>query len=116
MTFAEYRVAVNRTWKVSETPLTHWEKELVFAETGLSGETGEVSELIKKGVFHGMPELLDREKFKKELGDALYYITKIADLFNLSLEEVAEANNRKLEARYPKGFVPGGGIREGEAA
>lgn len=116
MTWDDYQNGVQRTWNVDPRPLTQWEKELAFAETGLSGETGEVSEMIKKGIFHGQPEMLDATKMKKELGDALYYLTEIATLFGIRLQEVAEANNRKLLARYPNGFVPGGGNREGEAA
>ena len=117
MTWDEYQAGVKRTWNVDPRPLTQWEKELVFAEAGMSGETGEISEAVKKGIFHGQPELLDDvEKIKKEIGDALYYLTIIADLFGMRLQDVAIANNRKLRARYPDGFVPGGGIREGEGA
>ena len=116
MTFDDYQTGVLRTWSPDITPLTQWEKEVVFAETGLSGETGEVSELVKKGIFHGQGELLDPEKLKKELGDVLYYVVALANLFNLTLDEIATANNRKLQVRYPDGFVKGGGIREGEGA
>jgi NTP pyrophosphatase (non-canonical NTP hydrolase) len=113
--FNDYQKGVLRTWNpdVNITPLAI---EMLFAETGLSGETGEISELLKKGIFHGQVELLDREKMKKELGDVLYYLNIIAHLFDIPFEEVAEANNRKLLARYPEGFVKGGGIREGEGA
>jgi NTP pyrophosphatase (non-canonical NTP hydrolase) len=114
MNFAEFQAGVRRTWKVEETALTQWQKEVVFCETGVSGETGELSEMIKKGIFHGIPELLDPQKVKKELGDILYYATMMADLFGLTIEEVAEANQAKLRARYPDGFVKGGGIRTGE--
>lgn len=116
MDFHEYQAGVNRTWKVEETPLTQWQKEVIFCETGISGETGELSEMIKKGIFHGLPELLDPAKVKKELGDIQYYVTKMADLFGLTLEDVCATNNAKLRARYPDGFVKGGGIRVGEGA
>jgi len=115
VTFNDYQEGVLRTWS-PDTNITSFAIELLFAETGLSGESGEVSDLLKKGIFHGLPELLDREKMKKELGDVLYYLNVIAHLFDIPFEEVAEANNAKLLVRYPDGFVPGGGIRQGEGA
>lgn len=115
MTFNDYQQGVLRTWS-PDTNLTPWQIECLFAETGLSGETGEISELLKKGIFHGQPEMLDSEKVKKELGDVLYYLNVIAHLFNIPFEEVAAANNAKLLARYPEGFVKGGGKRTGEGA
>lgn len=116
MNFAEYQNGVRRTWKVEDTDLTQWQKEVVFCETGISGESGELSEMIKKGIFHGQPELLDPAKVQKELGDLLYYVTQMATLFGLLIEDVARVNNLKLQARYPDGFVKGGGIRTGEGA
>lgn len=115
MTFGEFQTGVNRTWQVN-VEAGQWEKEVLLAELGISGESGEVSELIKKGVFHKVPGLLTPEKMAKELGDLLYYTAKMADLFGLDLEEIAVMNQDKLKARYPNGFVPGGGIRTGEGS
>jgi NTP pyrophosphatase (non-canonical NTP hydrolase) len=115
MNFNEYQQAALRTWN-PDLNLTPWQIECLFAETGISGETGEISELLKKGIFHGQTELLDKAKMKKELGDVLYYLNIIAHLFGIPFEEVAEANNAKLLARYPEGFVKGGGNRIGEGA
>jgi NTP pyrophosphatase (non-canonical NTP hydrolase) len=69
---------------------------------GIAGEAGEVSDLLKKHVFHG--HSVEREDVKKELGDVLWYVSQIATEFNISLEIVAEANIEKLKKRYPKGF------------
>jgi len=82
---------------------------LLNAALGLAGEVGEVIELIKKERFHGVRA--ETSKLQKELGDALFYLTWVANLNGLSLVEVAEANIRKLRERYPDGFVTGGGIR-----
>lgn len=76
---------------------------------GLAGEVGEVVELIKKDRFQAQP--LDPAKLCLELGDVLWYLTDLAHQYGLSLADVAEANSRKLRARYPDGFVPGGGVR-----
>jgi NTP pyrophosphatase (non-canonical NTP hydrolase) len=116
MTFEEYQKGVLRTWSPDTASITPWGIECAFVEMGLSGETGEISEMLKKGIFHGQPEMLDRDKMKKELGDVYYYLNVIAHLFDIPFEEVAEANTAKLLARYPDGFVKGGGIRVGEGA
>jgi NTP pyrophosphatase (non-canonical NTP hydrolase) len=116
MDFKTYQDGVIRTWRGDNPTLTRQQVMILFAQIGLSGETGELAEMIKKGIFHGQPELLDVEKVKKELGDILWYTTAMAHNFGLTLEDVAEANNRKLAARYPEGFVAGGGVRTGEGA
>jgi NTP pyrophosphatase (non-canonical NTP hydrolase) len=71
---------------------------------GLAGEAGEVTDLLKKWVFHSHP--LDRMELKKELGDVLHYLAGLCTLHHFTLEEVATANIEKLMKRYPKGFDP----------
>ena len=75
---------------------------LVLGALGLCGEAGEVAEPIKKHLYHGKP--LDREKLLNELGDVLWYVNYTARALGFSLAQVADANNRKLRARYPQGF------------
>ncbi|MEK9698038.1 MAG: MazG nucleotide pyrophosphohydrolase domain-containing protein [Candidatus Poseidoniales archaeon] len=55
--------------------------------------------------------MLDKDDAKKELGDVLYYVAMAATNLNIDLESVAEENVRKLRARYPDGFIEGGGRR-----
>ncbi len=84
-------------------------KNSVLGSLGLAGEVGEYIEIIKKDVFHDVKP--DREKVKKELGDVLWYLVYSADAWDMSIEEIALENVKKLRARYPAGFTPGGGIR-----
>ncbi len=69
---------------------------------GLSGETGEVVDAIKKVLFHGK-ERNDQE-IKKELGDVLWYVALIAESLGYSMDEIMEQNIDKLKKRYPEGF------------
>ena len=78
------------------------EKILTGAALGLTGESGEVAEMIKKTYYHGHP--LDREAISQELGDVLWYVAVMADGLGLSLEQIAAQNINKLKARYPEGF------------
>ena len=69
---------------------------------GLSGEAGEVTDYIKKVLYHG--HKLDKSVLCKELGDVMWYIAALADAAGLTLEKVARVNIDKLRARYPDGF------------
>jgi|DEB19_MinimDraft_3_1074340.scaffolds.fasta_scaffold261375_1 NTP pyrophosphatase (non-canonical NTP hydrolase) len=70
---------------------------LVHACMGLSGETGELIDLLKKHIFYGRP--LDQEALLSELGDVLHYYMRIADLCHFSLPTIMEYHKVKLMAR-----------------
>lgn len=76
--------------------------ELPNYTLGLVCEAGEFGDHIKKHVYHGHP--LDKTYCKQELGDVLWYLANICNVLGLDLNEVAYANLKKLEARYPHGF------------
>lgn len=69
---------------------------------GLSGEAGELNDLVKKWIFHKKP--LDREHMKKEIGDVCWYIADICHSMGFDLGEIFQMNIDKLKARYPEGF------------
>ena len=77
---------------------------LLTAGIGLSGESGEFNELVKKIVFHGKE--YNEENIihlKKELGDVIWYWTQACLALNVDPNEIISANVAKLEARYPGG-------------
>jgi NTP pyrophosphatase (non-canonical NTP hydrolase) len=78
------------------------ESELIHAALGLSGESGEVVDIIKKHVAYGKD--LDRCKLVLELGDLFHYMVRIMDLTGVTLDEVRDGNLAKLRARYPNGY------------
>lgn len=69
---------------------------------GISGESGELTDMLKKHVFHG--HSLDETKVAKEIGDVMWYASNIASLLGLTLNDIAAMNVKKLEERYPNGF------------
>src|SRR5215472_13479886 len=73
---------------------------------GLSGEVGEVADLLKKHLYHRNGKPLDVNRLKDELGDVLWYFVVLLDTVDLSLEEVMAANTQKNERRHPHGFQP----------
>lgn len=76
--------------------------EILNASLGLSGEVGELNDLLKKWIFHS--KSIDREHIKKEIGDIMWYIALMADAFGFELDSIMITNIEKLEARYPEGF------------
>ena len=77
---------------------------LLTGALGLSSETGEFNEIVKKMLFQGKPLTEDNLfHMKRELGDIMWYWTNTCRALNLDPNEVVAENVRKLEARYPGG-------------
>ena len=96
MTLNEYQQLSRRTLPTG-TPMG-----LANYAMGLTGESGEVVDHIKKHVFHG--HKLDKAETMNELGDTLHYLSGIASMIGCSLEDIAVMNIEKLKRRYPNGF------------
>lgn len=77
---------------------------------GLAGEAGELIDLIKKDIFMGVSAT--QADLESEAGDVLWYLSNLCYVLEIDLQRVAENNIKKLRARYPNGWVPGGGVRE----
>jgi NTP pyrophosphatase (non-canonical NTP hydrolase) len=86
-------------------------KNFVYPTLGLCGETGEVSEKVKKILRdkEGVLKKKDREELKKELGDVLWYLANLASELGLSLEEIALGDISKLSSREKRGKLQGEG-------
>lgn len=79
------------------------QKDLILnASLGLSGEVGEVNDIIKKYMYHG--HKLDddtKEKIILELGDVCWYVALMAwAIDKTKFEDVLNKNIEKLEKRY----------------
>lgn len=75
---------------------------LLNAILGLSGEVGEVADLVKKNKFQGHD--LNKEDLLNELGDIAWYLAEAATALEVDLEVILQMNIDKLKARYPGGF------------
>lgn len=93
-----YQALANRTINKD-----HSTKSLITdAALGLPGESGEVSDLVKKYLHQG--HTLNVDKVIEEMGDVMWYLAEMAYALGTSLSVVGERNIAKLEARYPDGF------------
>ena len=81
------------------------ENLLLQGVMGMSGESGEALDIVKKIMFQGH-ELNEatKEHLIRELGDVLWYVATTAEALNVPLETVMQVNVDKLRARYPMAF------------
>jgi hypothetical protein len=69
---------------------------------GLSSETGEFNEIVKKIIFQGKSLTSDNIfHMKRELGDILWYWINACRALDLDPNEVMKENIEKLKSRYP---------------
>ena len=79
-------------------------ERLLTASVGLSAESGEFMEIVKKMVFQGKPYNDDnREHLIIELGDVMWYVMQACMALDVSIEDVVAGNVEKLKKRYPGG-------------
>lgn len=78
---------------------------------GLSGESGEITEKVKKIYWHkdGIETAEDRREIMKELSDVLWYLNTLSIYLGGSLEEVAQINIEKLTSRAKRDVLKGNG-------
>lgn len=97
MNFDRYQELAQRTSNTINV-----NSKLLNGSLGLSGETGEVLDMIKKHLYQG--HTLSNKELELELGDVLWYIAEIATARGLKMSNIAHKNIEKLEFRYPEGF------------
>lgn len=79
-------------------------ERIMTAAIGISAESGEFMEIVKKMVFQGKP--WNEENIfhiKRELSDIIFYLQTACLALNISLDDVIKENIAKLESRYPGG-------------
>ena len=79
-------------------------ERLLTAAVGMSAESGEFTEVVKKMIFQGKP--VNDENIihlKRELGDVMWYVAQACMALDTDFNEIIEMNVDKLKARYPGG-------------
>ncbi|MCD6270211.1 nucleoside triphosphate pyrophosphohydrolase family protein [bacterium] len=106
MTFKEYQKLSKETAIYPNVG-----NNFIYPTLGLCGESGEISEKIKKVLRDKKGEISsnDRIELSKELGDVLWYLAQIATELDLSLEQIAKENLEKLMSRKKRGVLGGSG-------
>ncbi|MBT7610862.1 MAG: nucleoside triphosphate pyrophosphohydrolase family protein [Bacteriovoracaceae bacterium] len=78
-------------------------KRLLHAGIGLSTESGEFLDALKKHIFYGKE--LDRVNLAEEIGDIFWYLAIASDELKIDFESVMNKNIKKLKARYGEKFT-----------
>jgi len=74
------------------------------AAAGLSAESGEFAEIVKKLKFQGKPwNDANKEHLVKELGDIMWYAAQACLALDVTMDHVLYVNSLKLAARYSEG-------------
>ena len=77
---------------------------LLTAALGLSAESGEFTEVIKKIILQGIPYNEENVfHLKRELGDICWYLAQACMALDTTFDEIIAMNVEKLKARYPGG-------------
>ena len=77
---------------------------LITAAFGLTAESGEFTEVVKKIILQGKPYNEENVfHMKRELGDICWYLAQACMALDTSFDEIMEMNVDKLKARYPGG-------------
>lgn len=85
----------------------------LYYTLGMCGEAGETAEKIKK-LLRNKKGKIDAEfieDIKGELGDQLWYISRLAHFFGLKMSEVTSYNIKKLKSRKERNVIKSKGDR-----
>lgn len=101
MTLNEYQILASKYQTPTAPPM-----ERVF---GLVEEAGELIGKYKRMFRGDYSEAEAMEHIKKELGDVLWYLSRVAADNNWELEDIAQTNIDKLESRFIRKQLLGSG-------
>jgi NTP pyrophosphatase (non-canonical NTP hydrolase) len=77
---------------------------LLTAALGVSAESGELVEIIKKVFLQGKPYTEEtKEHILREFSDVMWYLAQLCIAMDTTFEEIMKINYEKLSARYPEG-------------
>lgn len=74
---------------------------ILHMAVGVSGESGELLDAIKKAVIYRKP--LDTDNVREEIGDCLFYLQGLCNAIGYSLDQAVQDNMDKLNKRYSSG-------------
>lgn len=87
------------------------DSSFVYPTLGLVSEAGEIAGKVKK-IYRDNNGILDQERketLEKEIGDVLWYIAELCTELNISLDDVATLNIKRLASRQQRNTLHGDG-------
>lgn len=77
-------------------------ENVVICIFGLNGEIGELTDYLKKVLFH--KHTLNYNILLDEMGDVLYYFIWLCVSYGIDINDIIRENIAKRQHRYPDGF------------
>lgn len=105
MTLNEYQQ------KALEIAVYPCEYKIIYPSLGLSGESGECSDKVKKVIRDNNGNFTEekRREIAKEIGDCLWYCANLANDIDYDLNTIGKMNIEKLHSRMERGVLGGSG-------
>jgi NTP pyrophosphatase (non-canonical NTP hydrolase) len=107
MNFDDYQKQALTTSKLTGDEL----KDIMHWVLGITGESGEIAEKVKKIIRdkNGEFNAQDKTEIAKEIGDVLWYLATLAHQLGVSFDYIAKQNLDKLRSRKERGVIGGSG-------
>ena len=106
ITAAEYQS------RACETAIFPKKQAMEYLTLGLTGESGEIANKVKKFIRDGAIKdeyLAKRIEIGYEIGDVLWYCAVLAEELEMNLGHIMEKNLDKLADRHKRGKISGSG-------
>ena len=106
ITAAEYQS------RACETAIFPKKQAMEYLTLGLTGESGEIANKVKKFIRDGATKdeyLAKRIEIGYEIGDVLWYCAVLAEELEINLGHIMEKNLEKLADRHKRGKISGSG-------
>ena len=98
--------------KACETAIFPKKQAMEYLTLGLTGESGEIANKVKKFIRDGAVKdeyLAKRIEIGYEIGDVLWYCAVLAEELEMNLGHIMEKNLEKLADRHKRGKISGSG-------
>ncbi|WP_299074940.1 nucleoside triphosphate pyrophosphohydrolase family protein [uncultured Paraglaciecola sp.] len=111
-TYADFVAEKLKPAETIVSEITSKKVDLLHAAVGLSGESGECLDLVKKHAFNNKP--LDEQKLIEEMGDCEFYLAALRNALGISRQQVIDMNIVKLSKRYKSTYTDAEAIARGD--
>ena len=98
--------------RACETAIFPRHRAIEYLTLGLTGESGEIANKVKKFIRDGATKdeyLAKRIEIGYEIGDVLWYCAVLAEELEMNLGHIMEKNLEKLADRHKRGKISGSG-------
>ena len=98
--------------RACETAIFPKKQAMEYLTLGLTGESGEIANKVKKFIRDGAAKdeyLAKRIEIGYEIGDVLWYCAVLAEELEMNLGHIMEKNLEKLADRHKRGKISGSG-------